>query len=82
MVDIERMRVAFVLAAAWEGWSAEDQAEYGTAIRAALDGGDEAVLAWWEQYLDQASGLSYMAGRCRAIEAGIKAAAETRGRAE
>jgi len=78
MVDIERMRVAFVLAAAWEGWSASDQAEYGAAIRAALEANDEPALAWWEQCLEQASGLAYMADLCRAAEARIKAAAEAR----
>lgn len=71
--DLERMRLAFVVAAVWAGWSAEDQAEYGAQIRGAIDSGNQVALEWWADYLEQASGLEHLTSSCRAAEARIKA---------
>ncbi|MBK8161524.1 MAG: hypothetical protein IPK59_23205, partial [Rhodospirillaceae bacterium] len=73
MVDLERMRAAFVVAAVWQAWSAADQAEYGAQIRAAIEANDEVALGWWAEYLEQASGLEHLASCCRSAEARIKA---------
>lgn len=73
MADLERMRVAFVVAAIWEGWSPADQAEYGAEIRAAIEAGNHVALEWWAEYLERASGLPHLTAACRAAEAHIKA---------
>lgn len=73
MVDLERMRVAFVVAAVWDGWSPADQEEYGAQIKAAIDAGDQVALEWWAEYLEKASGLTHLASLCRAAEGRIKA---------
>lgn len=71
--DLDRMRDCFAAAAVWQNWSAEDKAEFAADIRAAIDTNDEATLAWWAAYLEQASGLAYLEAACRRIEADIKA---------
>ena len=44
MLDLERMRLDFPLAAKSEEWSAEDQAAIGEAIKAAIAAGDAEAL--------------------------------------
>lgn len=53
---IEQMRADFPDAARYEGWSAEDQAEFGAAIRAAIAASDTEALAYWSQELARAAG--------------------------
>jgi hypothetical protein len=48
---IEQMRGDFDRLSVVEGWSASDIDEYGRAIRAAVDARDEAVVAWWADWL-------------------------------
>lgn len=79
-IDLNRMRRCFLVAAVWNGWTEADQAEFGAAIKAAVDAGDTEALAWWADFLEQASGLAYLTALCRATEARIKAAAEERRR--
>jgi hypothetical protein len=76
IIDVERMREAFQVAAAWCGWSDADQAEIGAAIAKAIKAQDETLIAWWANYLDQASGLTRLGQLCRAAEARIRADAE------
>lgn len=70
--DLDRMRAAFVLAAAWHGWSEEDQADIGASIREAIEAGDEQVLLLWQTWLDGMAGLPVLAAGCRAAEEHIK----------
>lgn len=81
MTDLTRMRQCFQVAAVWCGWSEADQAEIGAEIKAVLDSGDEALAAWWADYLEQASGLAHLTALCRAAEARIKDAAAQRRKA-
>lgn len=80
-VNLERMRLTFSVAAEWLSWSAEDQAEFGAEIRSAIDSGNKQLLAWWNDYLEESSGLKRLAKLCRAAEARIKAAAAAKERA-
>lgn len=71
--EISRMRKYFNVAAVWEDWSEADQEEIGATIRADLDAGDPAILACWQAWLEDMSGLERMGALCRAAEARIKA---------
>lgn len=71
--ETARMRRCFKVAAVWEGWTADDQAEISAAIRAALDAGEPEILACWQAWLEDMSGLDRMTTLCRAAEARIKA---------
>lgn len=71
--DLNRMRECFLVAATWCGWSVFDQAEIGAAIKAAIDSGDEALLAYWCGYIEEASGLAHLTALCRVAEARIRA---------
>lgn len=46
-VNLDQLRADFRLAAKAEGWSDADQADIAAAIKAAIDGDDQAVLAYW-----------------------------------
>lgn len=72
-VNLQRMRLCFKVAAVWCDWSEAEQAEISAAIRADIEANDVDDLAWWAWYLEEASGLEYLAARCRAFEASIKA---------
>lgn len=80
-VDLNRMRRAFLSAAAWCGWSEADQAEIGAEIRAAIEAGNEEALAYWSARLEQLAGWTHLAARCRAAEARIRASAQQQRRA-
>lgn len=71
--EIDRMRTCFSVAAVWEGWSPEEQAEIGAEIRAAIDSGDEEVIKYWQAWLEDMSCLERMTDLCRAAEARIRA---------
>lgn len=73
--DLNRMRRAFASAAIWCGWSAADQADIGATIKAVIDSGDEAAIAWWSGYLVGLAGWDYLGQQCRAAEARMKAEA-------
>ena len=75
-VDLNRLRRAFLSAAAWCGWSEADQEEIGAEIRAVIEAGNEEVLAWWAAYIESLAGWAHLATLCRAAEARIKAQAE------
>lgn len=72
-VELQRMRTCFKVAGVWEGWTAEDQEEISAAIRADLDAGDPEILACWQAWLEDMSGLERMTALCRVAEARIKA---------
>lgn len=71
--ETARMRRCFKVAAVWAGWTADDQAEFSAAIRAALDAGDPEILACWQAWLEDMSGLERMTALCRAAESRINA---------
>lgn len=71
--EMNRMRKCFNVAAIWEGWTEQDQAEIGVVIREALDVGDPEIIACWQAWLEDMSGLERMGALCRAAEARIKA---------
>lgn len=71
--DLNRMRRAFLSAAAWCGWTEADQAEIGAEIKAVVDAGDEEALAYWAERLEALAGWAHLAALCRAAEARIKA---------
>ena len=81
MADLNRMRRAFLSAAAWCGWSEADQAEIGAEIKAAVDAGNEEALAYWAARLEQLAGWLHLAQQCRAAEARIRTSAQQRRRA-
>ena len=72
-VDLNRMRRAFLCAAAWCGWTEADQEEIGAEIRAAIETGNEEALAYWAKQLEELAGWARLATLCRAAEARIKA---------
>lgn len=72
-IHLNRMRECFLVAATWCDWSDADKAEIGAAIKAAIDSGDEALIAYWAAYLEEASGLAHLTALCRAAEARIRA---------
>lgn len=72
-VDLNRMRRAFLCAAAWCGWTEADQAEIGAEIKSALDAGNEETLAYWAARLEALAGWAHLATLCRAAEARITA---------
>lgn len=78
VVDLNRLRRAFLSAAAWCGWSEADQEEIGAEIRGHVEAGNEEALAWWATYLEALAGWANLARLCRAAEARIHAAAERR----
>lgn len=71
--DLNRMRRAFLCAAAWCGWTEADQAEIGAEIKSALDAGNEEALAYWAARLEALAGWAHLAALCRTAEAHIKA---------
>ncbi len=71
-VDLNRMRRAFLGAAVWCGWSDTDQEEIGAEIRAAVEAGNEEVLAYWAARLEELAGWARLATLCRAAEARIR----------
>jgi len=71
--EMARMRRCFSVATFWNGWSKAEQAEIGAEIRAALDAGDAEIIAFWQTWLEDMSGLERMTALCRAAEARIKA---------
>ncbi len=71
-VDLNRMRRAFIGAAAWCGWSEADQTEISAEIRTAVDTGNEEVLAYWAACLEELAGWARLATLCRAAEARIR----------
>ena len=74
---IEQMRADFPDAAKWEEWSAEDQAEIGAEIRAALEANDAEALAYWAEELARAAGEWRSFGaRVRAAEERMKTTAK------
>ena len=76
---IEQMRTDFPLAAKAERWSAEDQAEIGAAIKAAIDANDTEALAYWSgQIAEAAATWRAWCNRVRLAEARIKAGIEER----
>lgn len=77
-VDLDRMRRAFLSAAAWCGWSEADQAEIGAEIRAHVEAGNEEALAYWAAYLEYLAGWELLGRLCRAAEARIHAAVPQR----
>lgn len=74
---IEQMRLDFPLAAKQEDWSAEEQADIGAAIRAAIETNDSEALAYWSQQL-AASAAAWRAwcARVREAEARMRDAAQ------
>lgn len=72
MTDLARLRRCFRVASIWCGWSPEERAEISAEIRAAIDAGDQERIAYWQQRMEQESGLDHMAQLCRAAEARIK----------
>lgn len=76
--DLNRLRRAFLSAAAWCGWSEADQEDIGAEIRAAVEAGNEEALAWWAAYLEALAGWAHLTTLCRAAEARIHAAATDR----
>jgi hypothetical protein len=71
------MRNCFSVATTWCGWNEAEQAEIGAEIRAAIDSGDEALMTYWRDWLEDMSGLERMTALCRAAEARIKEARRT-----
>lgn len=78
--EVNRMRRCFGVAAIWNDWSEQDQAEIGAEIRAASETNNAEALDWWAQFLEEESGLAHLSGLCRAAETRIKCAAELRRR--
>lgn len=78
-VDLNRMRCAFLCAAAWCGWTDADQEEIGAEIRAHVESGNEEALAYWAARLDALAGWAHLASLCRAAEARIKARQKEQG---
>jgi len=72
-VDLDRMRRAFLGAAAWGGWTEADQAEIGAEIRSHVEAGNEEALAWWAARLEALAGWAHLATLCRAAESRIRA---------
>lgn len=72
-IDLNRMRRAFLSAAAWCGWTEADQAEIGAEIKSALDAGNEDAPTYWAAHLEALAGWAHLAALCRAAEARIKA---------
>lgn len=73
-VDLDRMRRAFLCAAAWCGWREADQAEIGAEIRCHVEAGNEEALDYWAAYLEELAGWELLGRLCRAAEARIKSA--------
>ncbi|MBK8161495.1 MAG: hypothetical protein IPK59_23030 [Rhodospirillaceae bacterium] len=72
---IEQMRLDFPAAAKAEGWSVEEQADIGLAIKAAIAAGDAEALAYWAKRIaDGAAQWRAWCERVREAEANIKAA--------
>lgn len=79
---IEQMRLDFPAAAKAEEWSAEEQADIGAAIKAAIAAKDAEALAYWSKRIaDGAARWRAWCERVRAAEAAIKAEAEAKRRA-
>lgn len=71
---IEQMRLDFPLAARVEEWTAEEQADIGAAIRAAVAANDTEALAYWSKRIaDAVARWHAWCERVRAAEANIKA---------
>ncbi len=77
---IWKMRVAFVVAAYWGGWSEADKADIGERIKAVIDAEDVDALMAWHAWLREVAGLDYLESRCRQIEQKIHQAAAQAGR--
>jgi hypothetical protein len=71
--QLSRMRTCFAVAAVWCGWNETERAEISAEIRSALDAGDEEMLSFWRDWLEDMSDLQRIAALCRAAEARIKA---------
>jgi hypothetical protein len=77
VADFDRMRADFLTVTeerkARQGWNAEDVAELGVAVKAAMDAGAEEDLQAWSDYLAaEASVVRRMAQACRDAEVRIR----------
>ena len=71
---IEQMRLDFPVAAKAEGWSVEEQADIGLAIKDAIADGDGEALADWAKGIPRAAAQGRAwCERVREAEANIKA---------
>lgn len=70
--EVARMRTCFAVAAVWEGWTPEEQAEIAAEIRQALDSGDPEIIQYWQAWLEEMSCLERLGELCRAAERRIK----------
>lgn len=77
---IEQMRSDFPLAAQAEEWTAEDQAEIGAAIKAAIDAGDAEAVGYWAVVLAEAAARwRSWCDSVRKVEAAMKASSKMKG---
>lgn len=79
-INLGRMRLTFVVAAARLDWTKADQDEYGADIKSAVNCADVHRLGWWMQFLEQASNLAELERQCRAVERKIICEREASGK--